>query len=814
MAKRKKGKQRATKFSSGNQPPKAQPVKPEETMAEQIHALHEEATEEVTADDIDRIPEPSIPDTIELQAVYKEAQEARELFKMREERARNAEEAAQQREKEWQEKIRHLDEREAALNENVEQFEAQQLEYEETAARFHEEQTALREREDALRERELNAELGFEAERQQVIQQKEKELQALRDELAQLRKQKLEETRHWDEERQQRRDALEVELQTKRAEEEALLAKQRATVEEQLQEAEEQHRASVREKRQLALDRELLDEDKEDLKHKVEQMAAAHIQRLENQHRAVQERLDVSKQDVDRLENLLAQREESDRRFGHRTPDEVMKELQDLIKQRDQLQQTLSTRPSEEAVERLSRLESEKEEWESERIALRQENLSLKGRIKKHQIAVLEMETLRYQKAAYASSNDLLRRANDELRNDVDQLTNRTTADSPFPACSAMDTDPALQEKIPSTSDIDDLSTFVDYLQQAIAYNPETGKELYYSKRDVRCFLGGLAMSRLHLLQGISGTGKTSLPLAFARAIGAGCELIEIQAGWRDRNDLIGHFNTFEKIYYESEFLQALYKAQCPRFASLPFIIVLDEMNLSHPEQYFADFLSVLEQDEALQDIDLLTHSLESGPTLLMGGKTLKVPSNVWFVGTANHDETTQDFADKTYDRAHVMELPRHRDTFATKKQRIPPPYTYQALRSAFEKARGQYKKEARATYQFLEERFGKILEERFRVGWGNRLERQIESYLPVVIAAGGSIGEAADHIFATKILRKIRDRFDNRVDNIRILDEALDISWQELDKENRPDRSKKIVMDELRRLQGYAEEEDEDRGE
>jgi predicted kinase len=72
-------------------------------------------------------------------------------------------------------------------------------------------------------------------------------------------------------------------------------------------------------------------------------------------------------------------------------------------------------------------------------------------------------------------------------------------------------------------------------------------------------------MSRLHLLQGISGTGKTSLPIAFASAIGAGCKAIEVQAGWRDRQDLIGHYNAFEKKFYESEFLLALYRAGCPQ---------------------------------------------------------------------------------------------------------------------------------------------------------------------------------------------------------------------------------------------------------
>jgi hypothetical protein len=124
-----------------------------------------------------------------------------------------------------------------------------------------------------------------------------------------------------------------------------------------------------------------------------------------------------------------------------------------------------------------------------------------------------------------------------------------------------MDGDEELQTAGPTRGSLVNLERFVNDVRHRIADNRTTGKSLYYSERDLRCFLGGLAMSRLHLLQGISGTGKTSLPIAFARAIGAGCKVIEVQAGWRDRQDLLGHFSAFERKFYESEFLLALYRA-------------------------------------------------------------------------------------------------------------------------------------------------------------------------------------------------------------------------------------------------------------
>jgi hypothetical protein len=809
MAKKSKNKRKPTRAATGKQSPAQKPVSEPKDVTDKIDEINEKALEGAIEDDIANIPEASKPDKIDLQKEYEKAHEACELFQRQKERADKAEEEANDREKEWQSKIQELRGREEALSQKTQELTDQENEYEEKLERFEEERNTLQEQEITLRERESNAELGFEKERQEVTRNKENELQAIREEIVNLRQKKLEDQSKWDEESQKKVDELSKDIAERRSQEESRLAGEREVLEGKQREVEERGRELEREKRRLEWDKESLDELKEDLERRVEQRAAAKIEDLESENRALQERLEVAREGRDDLEKTLDQREEADRRFGHKSPDEIMAELQTQKQEIGRLEDKLSSRPGEEAVERLRDLEGEKEEWGSEQIALRQELQSSKRRVEKYQIAVTELESLRDHKAALMSSNELLKVANNELRKDIDERLDRVDATSPFPACSEMDENSELQMEVASTAEVSSLKAFAGYLQQAMACDPNTGKELYYSNRDVRSFLGGLAMSRLHLLQGISGTGKTSLPLAFARAIGAGCELIETQAGWRDRNDLIGYFNAFEGRYYESEFLQALYMAQCPRYEDLMFIIVLDEMNLSHPEQYFADFLSVLEQDQHLQDIDLVSSKAESGPKLLINGKTLKVPRNVWFVGTANHDETTQDFADKTYDRAHVMELPRHREEFEIKKQTTPSPYTYQALQDAFDKAKNSHREEAKKAYHFLEDKLGKILEDRFRVGWGNRLERQIESYLPVVIEAGGSTGEAADHIFATKILRKIRDRFDNRADDIKVLEEMLNASWSELDSKILPVRSQKILSDELRRLQGHIDEEE-----
>ena len=169
---------------------------------------------------------------------------------------------------------------------------------------------------------------------------------------------------------------------------------------------------------------------------------------------------------------------------------------------------------------------------------------------------------------------------------------------------------------IASTESVTDLEIFALDMQERIAWDPKTQKKLFFRIEDIRLFIAGLSMSRLHVLQGICGTGKTSLVKAFSRAVGGGCKTVAVQAGGRDKTDLVGHYNSFEKQFYEQDCLKGLYEAQTPFYKDRPYIILLDEMNLSRPEQYFADFLSALEMemDDPDYKITLMTSPHPAAP--------------------------------------------------------------------------------------------------------------------------------------------------------------------------------------------------------
>jgi 5-methylcytosine-specific restriction endonuclease McrBC GTP-binding regulatory subunit McrB len=296
------------------------------------------------------------------------------------------------------------------------------------------------------------------------------------------------------------------------------------------------------------------------------------------------------------------------------------------------------------------------------------------------------------------------------------------------------------------------------------------------------------------------------LPREFARAFGWESAFVEVQSSWRDKTDLLGYYNAFEKRFYESACLQALYSAQCPTYASRPFIIVLDEMNLSQTEHYFADFLSALEQTSPeLRRVGLVGHRISPSPRLLLEGKAIRIPDNVWFVGTANHDESTKDFAEKTYDRAHVMELPRVHASFEAKPTRNAPLGLPQLV-ALFEQACNKHAKEAENALQFLNTKLKNELAE-LDLGWGNRFEKQLRAFLPVVVAAGGEPGEALDHLLATKVLRKLRGRFDLPVPLLENKAKSLASSWAGFDPKSPASDSMQLLEAEIRRLRGTTRE-------
>ncbi|SDM92007.1 AAA domain (dynein-related subfamily) [Lentzea albidocapillata subsp. violacea] len=456
-------------------------------------------------------------------------------------------------------------------------------------------------------------------------------------------------------------------------------------------------------------------------------------------------------------------------------PDALIRQRDELVAQVTKLRDEMSRRPPEAEIAELRARATQVTEAESQAAYWRQQHDAIDQRLRYQLMSVGELEVLRDERDTLAAQRETLRQAIEQQRAQWAELQAKEATKEPFPACSAYDRDSALNRPT-ATHPVDSLADLVTEVRSRMASGDPA---FYYEETDVRLFLAGLASSRLHLLQGISGTGKTSLPREFFKALsGAGAaQIVEVQAGWRDKDDLFGYYNAFEKRFAESEFTKALYRALLPANADRPMVIVLDEMNLAHPEQYFGSMLSILENAVVEKGyLDLLTSALPGLPAKFEGAR-LPLPRNVWFVGTANHDETTVAFADKTYDRAHVQELPARHKEFPAQHSGSVRPVSFSALQRSFDAAAREFRGVVDEVKSFLDENlhdnFAKL-----GVGWGNRLERQLESFVPVVLGAGGTTTEAVDHLVATKLVRKLEDRFGVRPEELNRLAEEIELSW------------------------------------
>lgn len=285
---------------------------------------------------------------------------------------------------------------------------------------------------------------------------------------------------------------------------------------------------------------------------------------------------------------------------------------------------------------------------------------------------------------------------------------------------------------------------------------------LYFDIETIRAFVSGLSASHLIILEGLSGTGKSSLARYFSEYISEKSFFEPVQATWRDRTSILGYFNDFSKTYNETEFLKRLYEATFkPNHIN---IMVLDELNISRIEYYFADFLSILEypSDEWKLKIMQLPYDFEA-PMHLENG-ILEIAPTTWFIGTANKDDSTYTITDKVYDRAITISFDDRNEPFEVNEETPKITLSYQKLMSLFESAQNDSsKKMSREDFA----RFRNLTNftyNTFDLTFGNRIMHQIELLVPVYVACGGQKEEALDFMFARKVVAKLEGRFEDYI--------------------------------------------------
>ena len=257
--------------------------------------------------------------------------------------------------------------------------------------------------------------------------------------------------------------------------------------------------------------------------------------------------------------------------------------------------------------------------------------------------------------------------------------------------------------------------------------------KLYYTSNMIRLFISGLSATKLVILQGISGTGKTSLAYAWGKFIRNDAIIASVQPSWRDRTELFGYFNEFTKKFNETEVLKWMYLAG---YTDDVYVTVLDEMNIARVEYYFAEMLSILEmpsRDEWV--IELVPSSWDTDPKKLEAGK-LHIPGNMWYIGTINNDDSTFAVTDKVYDRAMPIDINDKGQVFDpidTDSMNINSSY----LEGLFAKAKQEH-----PLTDGMSEKINSMDDyviKHFRIAFGNRIVKQMKDFVATYVACGGT---------------------------------------------------------------------------
>lgn len=193
-------------------------------------------------------------------------------------------------------------------------------------------------------------------------------------------------------------------------------------------------------------------------------------------------------------------------------------------------------------------------------------------------------------------------------------------------------------------------------------------QKFYFPKEQIFAFYNALKTKGFVILSGLTGTGKTKIAELFIDLIhGSQADsykcFIPVRADFRDSKKLFGFYNPIEKIYQTTNLLKLIIEATQNWVSNVKrsYFIILDEMNLAHVEYYFAEFLSVIESGRDSEGFTKEAIPLHSEISKDSQGNeipnAIKLPPNLYVIGTVNIDETTYQFSPKVLDRAFTLEF-------------------------------------------------------------------------------------------------------------------------------------------------------------
>jgi hypothetical protein len=414
-------------------------------------------------------------------------------------------------------------------------------------------------------------------------------------------------------------------------------------------------------KRQIQKRRDNLDED-------VAALVTEERKSLESWQQAAAEEADRLRATIQSQTSLLGAFDHLQQQLGGREPGAVILELNAKSDEIKRLTEELATRPTEEVRTRLSAMESELQSRQNQidelerQLGSTRELASQSGSLKRSNLE-LEQKNTSLERLAKAYEAEAVR-----LQSEVDRLHAAYERPAESQARYREIERPTIQttQVVRPTQDAGDE---IDWLNRVARNSEEYG--LRFSRRILHSFHTALKTadwSPLTVLAGVSGTGKSELPRLYSHFGGLYHESLAVQPNWDSQESMLGFFNSIDNKFDAQPVLHFLAQSQkaweeptdngagYPGLRDSVCLVLLDEMNLAHPELYFAEFLSKLEQRRNMKGTaPELPVKIGTG----MAPYPLSLGRNVLWVGTMNQDETTKSLSDKVLDRSIIINFPR-----------------------------------------------------------------------------------------------------------------------------------------------------------
>ncbi len=357
------------------------------------------------------------------------------------------------------------------------------------------------------------------------------------------------------------------------------------------------------------------------------------------------------------------------RQLGEKDPAEILRELNGKTDELKRLREELSTRPTIEMRDKYNEMELE--------VKLHKARIDeLQKEISDNATVLAETLEMRRRKSELESENKVLvQKASlyEGAANEAQAELERLRAAYEKPAA-----DEARYREIelpylkmeqvqkPAKGDIDEMIWLKG------VYNACTSYGFHFSPRIMKAFHTALKTaewSPITVLAGVSGTGKSELPRLYSHFGGLMYQPVSVQPNWDSQESMLGFFNSIDNKFDAEPVLRFLAQSQkkwiekskgnegYPGLSNAVCLVLLDEMNLVHPELYFADFLSKLELRRGMKGTEVPHLPVKIGA----GRPPYQLPlgRNVLWTGTMNQDETTKSLSDKVLDRSIIIHFPR-----------------------------------------------------------------------------------------------------------------------------------------------------------